>query len=248
LGVTERSIRTARWSGRQTSENIMRWGLPLIAAVASLSLAVPPTFAASANLPPPDGVGQSRPAAADYRIGPQDTLDISVDQLAELSKPVQVDTGGHILLPLIGQIQASGRTPAELSGDIAAALKKKYMKDPQVVVAVKDAQGQKITIDGAVLQPGVYPLAGPTTLLQAVSLAKGPDPKLANIRRVAIFRTVGGARRQAFYDLSQVRAGKADDPPVYGNDIVVVDTSGAKSFMQNFSGGFGLLGLLVHPW
>jgi polysaccharide export outer membrane protein len=226
----------------------MRWGVPLLAAAASLTLAVPSALAASNSLPPPDAVAMARPAAADYRIGPQDTLDITVDQLAEMPKTVQVDTAGHILLPLIGQVQASGRTPAELSGDIATALKKKYMKDPQVLVSLKEAQGQKITVDGAVIQPGVYPLAGPTTLLQAVSLAKGPDPKLANIKHVAIFRTVGGARRQAFYDLSQVRSGKAEDPPVYGNDIVVVDTSGAKSFMQNFSGGFGLLGMLVRPW
>ena len=226
----------------------MRLALTSVAAAASLILAAPPALAASNTLPPPDAMAQARPGVAEYRIGPQDKLDISVDQLAELTKTVEVDTSGHILLPLIGQVQASGRTPAELSGDIATALKKKYMKDPQVVVALKEGQGQKITIDGAVVQPGVYPLAGPTTLLQAVSLAKGPDPKLANIKRVAIFRTVGGARRQAFYDLSQVRSGKAEDPPVYGNDIVVVDTSGAKSFMQNFSGGFGLLGMILRPW
>ena len=122
------------------------------------------------------------------------------------------------------------------------------MKDPQVTVAVKEAQSQKVTVDGAVIQPGVYPLTGRTTLLQAVSLAKGPDPKLANIKHVAIFRTIGGTRRSAMYDLSQVRTGKADDPEVFGNDIIVVDTSGSKSFFQNFSGGFGLLGLLVHPY
>ena len=85
------------------------------------------------------------------------------------------DTGGNLLLPLIGQVRAAGRTPAELSDEIATALKKKYMKDPQVVVSVKEAQGQKITVDGAVGQPGVYPLNGPTTLMQAVSLAKGAD-------------------------------------------------------------------------
>ena len=92
------------------------------------------------------------------------------------------------------------------------------------------------------------PALGHTTLLQAVSLAKGPDPKLANIRRVAIFRTIGGTRKSAFYDLAQVRTGKAEDPEVYGNDIIVVDTSGSKSFFQNFSGGFGLLWLLLHPY
>jgi len=91
----------------------MRLALTSVAAAASLILAVPPALAASNSLPPPDATSQVRPGVADYRIGPQDTLDISVDQLAELTKTVQVDTGGHILLPLIGQVQASGRTPAD---------------------------------------------------------------------------------------------------------------------------------------
>lgn len=156
--------------------------------------------------------------------------------------------GGKLLLPLVGEIQAAGRTPAELSNDIAAALKKHYMKDPQVVVQVKDAQSQKVTVDGAVSQPGVYPLTGPTTLMQAVSLAKGADPKLANTHKVAIFRTINGERRSAFYDLTEIHSGKASDPQVYGGDIVVVDTSGAKSFVQTFQGTFGFLGMMIRPW
>jgi polysaccharide export outer membrane protein len=218
-----------------------------LAAVALIGLGAPSAWAAATSLPPPDAQTQVR-SAADYRIGPQDVLDINVDQLAELSKTFTVDTGGHILLPLVGQIQAAGRTPAELSGDIAEALKKTYMKDPRVLVSLKEAQGQRVTVDGAVNSPGVYPLAGPTTLLQAVSLAKGPDQHFANVHRVAIFRTIGGQRKAAFYDLTQVRSGKAEDPPVYGNDIVVVDTSGAKSFMQNFQGVLGPLGVLLRPW
>ena len=221
----------------------MRLRLCLI-ATAVLGFAQP---ASAAPLPPPD-VAAARAGASDYRIGPDDKLDINVFQIAELSRTITVDSGGKILLPLLGSLQASGRTPGELSADIGAALKKSYMKDPQVTVSVKEAQSERVTVDGAVIQPGVYPLSGRTTLLQAVSLAKGPDPRLANIRRVAIFRTVGGARRSAFYDLGMVRNGKAEDPEIYGNDIVVVDTSGSKSFFQNFQGSFGLLGMLVRPW
>jgi polysaccharide export outer membrane protein len=229
----------------------MRRRTSSLAAAAVLAFAAAPALAAStASLPPPDNIARVSPGATEYRIGPADTLDITVNQLPEFTKTVEVDPSGHILLPLVGQLQASGRTPSELSDDIAAALKKKYMKDPLVVVAVKEAQGQKVTVEGAVSKPGVYPLAGATTLLQAVALASGPDPKLANEKRVAIFRTVGGQRRGAFYDLTQIRSGKAEDPVVYGNDIVVVDQSGAKSFMQNFQGGsfLGLLGILVRPW
>ena len=225
----------------------MRRHMSTLSVAALLALSAAPAMARTADLPPPDAVAHQQ-AAADYRIGPQDTLDIDVSQVAELSKPVTVNTSGKILLPLVGQMQAAGRTPAELSQDLATALKQHYMKDPQVVVSVKESQGQKITVDGAVGQPGVYALAGPTTLMQAVSLAKGADPKLANLHRVAIFRTINGERRSAFYDLAQIRSGRADDPPVYGSDIVVVDTSGTKNFFQNFQGGFGLLGMLIRPW
>ena len=144
-----------------------------LVAAAFLALAASPALAASTALPPPDAVARSTPGITEYRISPADTLDINVSQLPELTKVVEVGQGGKILLPLIGQVQAAGRTPVELSDDIATALKKKYMKDPIVVVAVKEAQGDKITIDGAVTKPGVYPLAGPTTLLQAVALAQG---------------------------------------------------------------------------
>jgi polysaccharide export outer membrane protein len=227
----------------------MRRRSSTLAAAAVLVLAASPALAAS-SLPPPDTIARITPGATEYRIGPADSLDINVNQLPEFTKTVEVDPSGRILLPLIGQVQAAGRTPAQLSDDIAVALKKKYMKDPLVVVSVKEAQGQKVTVDGAVSKPGVYPLAGPTTLLQAVALAQGPDPKLANPKRVAIFRTVGGERKTAFYDLTQIRTGKSEDPVVYGNDIVVVDSSGAKSFMQNFQGGsfVGLLGMLLRPW
>jgi polysaccharide biosynthesis/export protein len=222
--------------------------LPSLAAAAFFTLAGAPAFAATASLPPPDSAAVLRPESADYRIGAQDELEINVFGIEELKRDVVVDSGGKILLPLIGQINAGGRTVPELSSDIATALKAKYMKDPQVIVTVKAAQSQKVTVDGAVQSPGVYPLAGPTTLMQAISLAKGPDPRLANPKKVAIFRTIGGTRKQAFYDLTAIRAGKAEDPQVYGSDIVVVDTSGAKSFFQNFSGSFGLLGMLLRPW
>jgi polysaccharide export outer membrane protein len=226
----------------------MRRRLPSLAAAAFLALAGAPALAVAGALPPPDSAAVLRPESADYRIGAQDQIEVNVFGIDELKRTVQVDSGGKILLPLVGQIQAGGRTPGELSGDIATALKAKYMKDPQVIVTVKEAQSQKVTVDGAVMQPGVYPLTGPTTLLQAVSLARGPDPNLANVMRVAIFRTIGGERRSAFYDLTQIRTGKAEDPQVYGSDIVVVDTSGAKSFFQNFQGGFGLLGMILRPW
>lgn len=217
-----------------------------LAAAALLVAAASPALAAKTptiNLPPPDSAGLLSPAAADYRIGAQDVLDVNVFGIEELKREVQVDSGGKVLLPLVGQMQAGGRTPGEFSRDLETALKAKYMKNPQVIVAVKNAQSQRVTIDGAVNKPGVYPLSGPTTLLQAISLGGGPDQKLANVKKVAVFRQVGGTRHAAFFDLNQIRLGKAEDPQIYGNDIVVVDTSSGSRFIQNFQGIFPLLGL-----
>jgi len=222
----------------------MRRQLLSIAAAVLLAVAGP-AFAAKNNLPPPDSSALLAPAASDYRIGAQDMLEVNVFGIEELKREVQVDSGGKVLLPLVGQMQAGGRTPDEFSRDLEAALKARYMKDPQVIVTVKNAQSQRVTIDGAVNKPGVYPLTGPTTLLQAISLGGGPDQKLANVKKVAVFRQVGGKRHAAMFNLNEIRAGKSDDPQIYGNDIVVVDTSGGSKFIQNFQGIFPILGLLA---
>jgi len=195
-------------------------------------------------LPPPDGAVSIRPGDAEYRIGPQDVLDINVFQVADLTKTVQVDTGGKILLPLVGQMTAAGRTPNQLSEDLKGALSKTYMRDPQVVVSVKEASSQKVTVDGAVMQPGIYALQGPTSLIQAVALARGIDPKLANPKRVAVIRTVNSQRVTGVYNLAAIRQGKAPDPQIYGQDVIIIDTSGGKSFLSNMGSAMPIIGLL----
>ena len=186
--------------------------------------------------------------AGDYRIGPQDTLEIDVFQLSDLNRTVQVDSSGQILLPLLGPVAAAGKTSQELSSDIADQLGKKYVKNPQVTVVVKDAQGQRITVDGAVGQPGVYTLTGPTTLMQAVALAKGPDTKLANLHKVTVYRLVGANRTTSSYDLTAIRAGKNPDPLIYGKDVIVVDQSGGRSFLRDLGTVAPIVSMLRWGW
>ena len=155
---------------------------PLLAALAALVLAASPALAAKGSLPAPDSAALLSPAATDYRIGAQDMIEVNVFGVEELKREVQVDSGGKVVLPLVGQLQAGGRTPGEFSEDVEKALKAKYMKDPQVVVTVKSAQSARVTIDGAVNKPGVYPLTGPTTLLQAISMGGGPWASMSRFR------------------------------------------------------------------
>jgi polysaccharide export outer membrane protein len=194
---------------------------------------------------------QAPPVAAqtgDYRIGPQDTLEVDVFQLNDLNRTVQVDSSGQILLPLLGQVPAAGKTSKELSSDIAAQLSQKYVNNPQVTVVVKEAQGQRITVDGAVTQPGVYTLTGPTTLMQAVALAHGPDTKMANLHKVTVYRLNGTNRTTELYDLQAIRDGKKPDPLIYGKDVIVVDQSGGRSFLRDLGTVAPIVTMLRWGW
>jgi polysaccharide export outer membrane protein len=193
-------------------------------------------------LPPPDHSGVALQQEA-YRIGPLDKLDISVFQVPELTGSVEVDASGMISLPLVGGVQAGGKTTAELSQSIAGALKAKYLQDPQVTVVVKEAMSQKITVEGAVQQPGVYPIEGRTTLMQAIAMARGPDPQHANEKKVVVFRTVHGQREAAGFNLIDIRKGKADDPQVYGNDIIVLDTTNSRDLFRDFVSAIPVLAI-----
>jgi polysaccharide export outer membrane protein len=179
------------------------------------------TSVASYDLP----VGQAAAPAEDYRIGETDLLKVSVFRVPELSfDEIRVDASGNIQMPLIGTVQAAGLTPSELSASLTTQLGARYLRNPQITVTVIEAASQKITIDGAVTQPGVYEMRGRTTLLQAVAMARGPTGS-ADLSSVAVFRTIDGQRMVAVFDLGAIRNGAAEDPVVLGEDVIVVDTS-----------------------
>jgi polysaccharide export outer membrane protein len=172
-------------------------------------------------------------ATADYRIGPLDTLDVSVYQEPDLSaKALQVDAGGNIALPLMGEMKAKGKTPAELSKEIEARLGDRYLRNPQVTVSVAASVSQKVSVQGEVTEPGVYPMTGPTTLLDVISMAKG-ETEVATLNQVVVFRTINGQRMGAVFDIASIRRGQAADPVIQANDLVVVGYSSAKRFWKN---------------
>jgi polysaccharide export outer membrane protein len=171
-------------------------------------------------------------ASGEYRIGATDLLRINVFRVPDLSfEEIRVDASGVIQMPLIGTVQAEGLTPDELSESLAARLGAQYLRNPQITVTVLEAASQKITVDGAVTQPGVYEMQGRTTLLQAVAMARGPIAG-ADLNSVVIFRTIEGERQFAVFDLAAIRAGEAPDPVVLGDDVIVVDTSFLSDVIQ----------------
>ena len=169
---------------------------------------------------------------AEYRIGALDLLNITVFQVEDLTlEKVPVDAAGNLQMPLIGALQARGLTTAALAEEITRRLASDFLQNPQVSIAVAESGSQKITVDGAVTKPGVYEMRGSTSLLQAVAMAEGPT-RVADLTKVAVFRTVAGQRSVALFDLAAIRQGRASDPQVLGDDVIVVDTSRLNSALR----------------
>ncbi|GBE02585.1 polysialic acid transport protein KpsD precursor [bacterium BMS3Abin08] len=109
---------------------------------------------------------------ADYKIGPEDLLDIDVFQVEDLKASVRVTARGFIRLPLIGRVKAAGLTVAELEDTLSGKLEK-YLEQPVVSVFVKEYRSQQITVLGAVKNPQQYSVSGPKRLLEILSIAGG---------------------------------------------------------------------------
>lgn len=194
-----------------------------------------PDFTDNEALPAPDTTTASGAyeGGGDYRIGAQDLLEISVYGIEDLSTSVRVNSNGQVSLPLIGGVMAGGKTIPELEDAIGDKLKDGYLQDPQVSVFVKEFTSQRVTLEGELKKPGIYPLTGKTSLIQAIALAEGLD-EMADVHGVIVFRQIDGKRMGAVYDLAQVRAGNAPDPQVYGDDVIVVEKSGSRSLFREF--------------
>lgn len=180
--------------------------------------------------------------ATDYKIAPMDKLAIKVFKMDDLSGDYDVDLAGNISLPLVGQVQAANLTTAQLDEQLTQKLGDKYLEHPDVSVAIKSSTAHVVTVDGAVKDGGSFPVGGPTTLIRAIAMAKGPTED-ANARRVAVFRTIGGKRQAAAFDLTSIRRGEAPDPEIFPGDIIVVDGSRVKAVQKQILQSIPLLAI-----
>lgn len=218
----------------------------------------PAEISASAHSSPQRGTTSSSPATStfsvvssvdsaaaleeiEYRLAPQDVIEVSVFQVPDLAKTVEISAKGEIVLPLIGVVQAGGRTIAELENEIEAKLSKDYLQSPQVSVMVKDYKSQKVTVDGAVGKPGVYEVPGGASLLRVLAMAGGLD-RVADSGTVIVYRNQGGRRTSAAFDIDVIRKGRAEDPVVRGGDTVVVGESDARVAWRNVRESVGVAG------
>jgi polysaccharide export outer membrane protein len=175
------------------------------------------------------------PAAAlavetEYVIGPEDELDVSVWQAPELGGKVTVSAGGTISLPLVGEVEAAGLTPAQLSARLTNAFAI-YKRDvARVAVRVEAYNSRAIFIIGQVGAPGKYPFEEIPNLWDAIREAGGPlsDAFLGEVR---IVRSEGGERRAIRVNLEDYLAGRVTElPKLLPGDTVVVPKSSMPGF------------------
>jgi polysaccharide export outer membrane protein len=184
------------------------------------------------GLPAPqrsDLVAKDRPSL----IGPLDTITVDVFGLPDLSREMQVDASGRIAMPLIGTVDARDRTADELSRTIEASLRQRYVRDPQVVINIKNSVSQVVTVDGAVTEPGLYPVTNQMTLMRAIASAKGLS-EFAKQDDVVILRTIEGKRMAGLYNIEAVRRGYYADPAIYPNDVIIVGDSPQRRLFKDF--------------
>lgn len=186
----------------------------------------------SSVLPPPDR-GDLTAADRPALIGPLDTIEVSVFGVPDLDREMQVDASGRIAMPLAGTVDARGKTAQELAQAIEVALRQHYVRDPQVTVNIKSSVSQVVTIDGSVVEPGLYPVTNQMTLMRVIASAKGMT-EFARQEDVVILRTVGSKRMAGLYNVAAIRRGAYDDPPVYANDVIVVGDSPQRRLFRDF--------------
>lgn len=228
----------------------MRSVVVLTALVAALSGApvlaqatqapAPYAGAPGAALPPVGPANQPQPLdtlsglSADYRVSPNDLIEVEVFGVPELKRTVRVNSTGVVSLPLVGPVSLQGLTGQQAEERIAAAYAEKYLQDPQVSVFIKEFTTRRITIEGAVAKPGIYPVTGQLTLLRALALAGGGG-SYANLSEIMLFRQGqdGTAAEPQTFDLNAIREGKEPDPVILADDVIVVKRSAARAALRD---------------
>ena len=135
-------------------------------------------------------------------------MQVVVYQVPDFSRDAQVDSAGNIALPLLGAIPAAKRTIRELEADLTKRLKAKYVQNPQVSIAIKDAVGLRVTVSGAVVKPGVIPVRGNVTLMSAISQSDGFSDT-ADKSSITVIRNTDSGRSIAHFNADTILAGTA---------------------------------------
>jgi polysaccharide export outer membrane protein len=165
-------------------------------------------------------------------LAPTDVIRLQVLYEADLSaERLQVDAGGNVMVPLIGEVRAAGLTESELASVIRQRLSQ-FLKRPDVTVSLVTATRQRVVVEGFVTDPGVYDIGGSATLLEVLARAKSPNNRAA-LEQIVVIRMINGRRYGAVFDLTRIRAGVDPDPTILGGDRVVVGYSALRGAFRD---------------
>jgi polysaccharide export outer membrane protein len=169
-------------------------------------------------------LGDQAPATADksYLIQPGDTLQVTVWKEQDLSQEVMVRSDGGLSYPLVGDVQAAGKTVEALRDEFAKRLKS-FIPDPVVTISTKTLGGNQIYVIGRVQHPGGFPFVKPLDVMEALSLAGGGTP-YASMNRILILRRENGQQRAIRFHYDEVAHGRAlaENIVLQSGDTVVV--------------------------
>ncbi len=182
---------SARDQVKRTSCRRIAMGIVVLSAATVCLLA-------AADVPSTAGIVK---AASDYRMGPEDVIDVFVWKEPDLSTSVVVRPDGKISLPLANELDASGKTALELQADITERLKL-YITRPIVSVMVKQINSLKVSVLGEVRKPDVYRIKNRVTVLDAIAMAGG-FTDLARANRVIVIRTTAAGPQRFRIDVKQ---------------------------------------------
>src|SRR6516225_1610288 len=227
--------------------------LCLLASVASIAIALGACSSSNGEFVELSGTASSVPSAVGfdqgpalparsvnnpsaYKIGQADVLDISVFKVPELARTVEVAESGTINFPPVGEVSVVGKTVRDIEHDLAKKLEAGYLRSPQVTVSVKEFNSQCVTVEGAVMKPGVHALKGKTTLLQLIAMSGGIDRDVSD-STVVLFRNANGQRNATKFDIDAIRTGQAQDPLIFPGDMVVANSSPLKAAWSEFIKG-----------
>jgi protein involved in polysaccharide export with SLBB domain len=160
--------------------------------------------------------------SAEDRIGLDDTFDVRVYGEADLSGTFRVATDGTVDYPLAGRILVAGLRTGEVQQLIVSKLKDRYLKDPQVIVTVKDRNSQKISVLGQVTKPGQVGYYPNMTIVDAIASAGG-FTGIAAKNSVSLRREVAGKIEMHVYPVADISEGRSQNVMVQPGDVLVVD-------------------------
>lgn len=172
-------------------------------------------------------------------LAPNDLILLDFFQMQELDRKTRIDSNGMLQLPLIGAVKAGGLSTAQLEKELERRYGEKYLQDPEIAVLQIETKGRVAFAGGEFVRPGNVTLWGRSTLSRVVSDAGGLN-RLADPRKIFVFRRFADRTEVAQYDLNEVHKAEAPDPELFRDDVVIAFSSKRRVAVNNLKEALGI--------